>query len=42
MNIEVEEVDPTQCSAAVISGAELMEMSTPDLDEVLRYFISNQ
>lgn len=36
LQIEIEEVDPTQCPAAVISGAELMEMSTPELDEVLK------
>lgn len=36
LGVDVEEVDPSQCSAAVVSGAELLEMSTPELDEVLR------
>lgn len=33
---EVEEIDPTRCSAAVVSGAELLEMSTAELDQVLK------
>ncbi|ODN05419.1 Sodium/potassium-transporting ATPase subunit alpha [Orchesella cincta] len=37
LKVDVEEVDPTQCTAAVISGTELMEMSTPELDEVLKH-----
>lgn len=36
LGVDVEEVDPSQCSAVVVSGEELLEMSTPELDQVLR------
>ncbi|CAL8075214.1 unnamed protein product [Orchesella dallaii] len=37
LKVDVEVVDPTQCTAAVVSGTELMEMSTPEIDEVLKH-----
>lgn len=36
LNIDVEDVDPTSCCAVVVNGAELLEMSTPELDDVLK------
>jgi len=36
LKMDVEDVDPADCSAAVVNGAELLEMSTPELDDVLR------
>jgi sodium/potassium-transporting ATPase subunit alpha len=36
LKMDVEDVDPSSCSAAVVSGAELLEMSTPELDDTLR------
>lgn len=36
LNIDMEDVDPATCTAAVVNGAELLEMSTPELDDVLK------
>ena len=36
LNLHVSSIDPKSCTAAVVTGQELLEMSTDELDEVLR------
>ncbi len=35
LHIDIKDVDSSTCTAIVVNGAELLEMSTPELDDVL-------
>lgn len=41
MNVGVESIDAESCKAVVVPGHELLEMSTEELDEVLRWVFSS-
>lgn len=36
MNIEIDGVNPRSCPVAVVSGTELLEMTSDELDELLK------